>query len=440
MSAILSEFPHALHPYPELPPRLNNFHTPGCPAHRSRVRVLDFSSLRICVSSFTDPCDKSFSSPVLLPIAAVSFPSFLEYNCLRQLAPEVSQEMTWSLATLFFVSTLLCLPSHAATPPGTVEHIKVHGMSLMGNLEGDSPNREVSVYLPPSYATDPTRHYPVVYFLHGFTDRDDQWYGPTEHWINLPKVVDKSLQAPGNREIIFVTPNAFTRYQGSMYSSSVTTGDWEKFVSEELVAYIDAHYRTIPQSASRGLAGHSMGGYGTLRIGMKHPDVFSSIYVLSACCVTPSFLHLKEEELAHARKIKDPSEVDKADFLTKIALASAAAWSPNPNNPPLYLDLPGTSPAKQAEVFNKWTANAPLAMIDQYIDNLRSLTAIAMDAGASDHGIKETTEELDKVLNSYKIPHQFEIYDGDHVNHIADRIETKLVPFFSKNLSFDQPK
>jgi S-formylglutathione hydrolase FrmB len=73
-------------------------------------------------------------------------------------------------------------------------------------------------------------------------------------------------------------PNAYTRYQGSMYSSSLTTGDWENFIARELVAYIDSHYRTIPNRMSRGLAGHSMGGYGTRRIGMKHPDVFSSIY------------------------------------------------------------------------------------------------------------------------------------------------------------------
>ncbi|HEY4978383.1 MAG TPA: alpha/beta hydrolase-fold protein [Candidatus Acidoferrum sp.] len=348
--------------------------------------------------------------------------------------------MTRLLATLFFASTVLCLPSPAAIAPGTVEHIKIHGMSLMGNLEGDSPNRDVSVYLPPSYQKDSTRRYPVVYFLHGFTDSDDKWYGPTKHWINLPAVVDKALQTPGIGEIIFVTPNAFTRYQGSMYSSSVTTGNWEKFVSEELVSYIDTHYRTLARRESRGLAGHSMGGYGTLRIGMKHPDVFSSIYMLSACCLSPTFLRLKDEELAKAEKIKETAEVDKADFLTKIVLASAAAWSPDPNNPPLYIEQPGTTAPRQAEVFNKWTANAPLALIDQYVENLRTLKAIALDAGNADHGIKETTEELDKVLNSYRISHLFEIYEGDHLNHIADRIATKLLPFFSKNLSFDQPK
>lgn len=341
-----------------------------------------------------------------------------------------------TLALILFCTTIFCIPAVAAPPAGTVKHIKVHGMSLMGNLEGDSPDRDVSIYLPPSYNKDKSRRYPVVYFLHGFTDSDDKWYGPTKHWINLPTVLDKALQSPGAKEIIFVTPNAFTRYQGSMYSSSVTTGDWEKFVSQELVAYIDSHYRTIAKPASRGLAGHSMGGYGTVRIGMKHPEVFSSIYALSACCVSPTFLQLKEEDQSKAEKIKDPSEVENAEFLTKIILAAAAAWSPDPNHGPLYLQVPGTQDPQKTAVYYKWTANAPLAQIDQYVDNLRSLHAIALDAGDKDGGITDTTRELDHVLTSYKIDHFFEIYDGDHLNHIADRIEQHLVPFFSKNLSF----
>lgn len=80
---------------------------------------------------------------------------------------------------------------------------------------------------------------------------------------------------------------AHTVFQGSMYSNSVTTGDWEGYITRDLVSYVDARYRTIPARGSRGLAGHSMGGYGTIRIAMKHPDVFASIYIMSACCLKP---------------------------------------------------------------------------------------------------------------------------------------------------------
>ena len=79
--------------------------------------------------------------------------------------------------------------------------------------------------------------------------------------------------------MIVVLPDSKTVHNGSMYSSSVTTGDFEGFVAHDLVAYIDAHYRTIANRTSRGLARHSMGGYGAARISMKHPDVFASVYI-----------------------------------------------------------------------------------------------------------------------------------------------------------------
>ena len=86
--------------------------------------------------------------------------------------------------------------------------------------------------------------------------------------------------------MIVVLPDSKTRHNGSMYSSSPTVGDFERFVARDLVAYVDAHYRTLPDRASRGLVGHSMGGYGATRIGMKHADVFGSLYIMSPCCLS----------------------------------------------------------------------------------------------------------------------------------------------------------
>jgi enterochelin esterase-like enzyme len=86
--------------------------------------------------------------------------------------------------------------------------------------------------------------------------------------------------------MIVVLPDSKTIYNGSMYSSSVTTGDFEQFIARDVVAYIDAHYRTIPDRTSRGLVGHSMGGYGASRIGMKHPEVFGALYIMSPCCMS----------------------------------------------------------------------------------------------------------------------------------------------------------
>jgi enterochelin esterase-like enzyme len=327
---------------------------------------------------------------------------------------------------------LLLAQTESHGPHGKVERIKVHGKALEGNLEGDSPDRDVSIYLPPSYATERNRRYPVIYLLHGYTDSDDLWFGAKQHFINVPAVTDKAL-ASGAREMIIVMPNAYTAYQGSMYSSSATTGDWETFVARDLVSYIDSHYRTIPEVAARGLAGHSMGGYGTVRIGMKNPDVFSSLYILSPCCMAAN---IDPKASPKAEAIHSAAELATADFGTKAQFASAAAWSPNPNTPPLFLDLPYKDGELQPAVVAKWAANAPLAMIDQYISNLRKMHAIAMDAGDKDEPIASTVRTLDQILISYDIPHTFEIYPGTHVSGIADRIEIKALPFFSKNLSF----
>src|SRR5690606_10877355 len=106
------------------------------------------------------------------------------------------------------------------------ERIVVHSTALEGNLSGDSPDREVSVYLPPSYASHPDRRYPVVYMLHGFTDSDAQWFGLVDHWIDLPETLDEAFADEALGEVIVVMPNAYNRFKGSMYSNSVTVGDW----------------------------------------------------------------------------------------------------------------------------------------------------------------------------------------------------------------------
>jgi S-formylglutathione hydrolase len=314
-----------------------------------------------------------------------------------------------------------------------VERIKVHGKSLEGNLEGDSPDRDVFVYLPPSYATAKTRRYPVLYLLHGYTDNTDNWWGVKPHFISVPEVANKALASGGSRDMIIVMPNAFTRYQGSMYSNSMTVGDWETFVAAELPAYIDGHYRTLARRESRGLAGHSMGGYGTVRLGMKYPEVFSSIYALSPCCMAPETQ--ASPSWGTAEKVQTQEEFEKAEFLVKAAFAKAAAWSPNPEKPPFYFDLPSRNGELRPGIASKWAANAPLAMIDQYIDRLKQLHAIAVDAGAQDAAIAETVKVLDHVLTSYRIEHTFEIYEGTHTSKIAERMETKVLPFFSRNLT-----
>jgi S-formylglutathione hydrolase FrmB len=320
----------------------------------------------------------------------------------------------------------------AGAKPVGVEHIKVHGKALEGNLEGNAADRDVLVFLPPSYAKEKARRYPVVYALHGYSIGAEQW----SQEIHVPQTIEGAF-AQGAREMIVVLPDSQTVHNGSMYSSSVTTGDFEQFVSEELVAYIDGHYRTIPNRASRGLVGHSMGGYGAARIGMKHADVFGSLYIMSPCCLSPRGTGPANPELEKTlQAVKTSEDSAKLPFFARAQLATAAAWSPNPKNPPLFLDLPLKDGAPQPDVLARWTANAPLAFADQYVGNLRRYKAIAMDVGDQD-GLRVDAGRLHDILDKYGIANSFEIYAGTHTSRVADRFQNHVMPFFSANLSFE---
>jgi enterochelin esterase-like enzyme len=311
----------------------------------------------------------------------------------------------------------------------SVERIKIHGKALEGNLEGDAVDRDVLVFLPPSYASEKSRRYPVVYALHGYSIGAEQW----SHEIHVPQTIEGAF-AQGAKEMIVVLPDSKTLHNGSMYSSSVTTGDFERFIAHDVVAYIDAHYRTIPERASRGLVGHSMGGYGATRIGMKHSDVFGSLYIMSPCCLSPRSAPNPEVDKA-LEAVKKPEDSANLSFFARATLATAAAWSPDPKNPPLYLDLPTKDGQPQADVLAKWTANAPLAFVDQYIDNLREYHGISIDVGDQD-GLRVDTAKLHGVLDKYGIANSFEVYEGTHTSKVADRIQNHVIPFFSQNLCF----
>lgn len=351
----------------------------------------------------------------------------------RKLSILLTLQLAFALPVLLAAQVQTEVPSpEPGAKPVAVEHIKVHGQSLEGNLEGDSVDRDVLVFLPPSYAKEKSRRYPVVYALHGFFIGAEQW----SHEIHVPQTIEGAF-AKGAKEMIVVLPDSKTIHNGSMYSSSMTTGDFEKFISHDVVTYIDAHYRTIPERTSRGLVGHSMGGYGATRIGMKHPEVFGSLYIMSPCCLSarpgggPGDAEL-EKTLAN---IKTSEDAAKLPFFAHAQLATAAAWSPNPQNPPLYLDLPVKNGEPQAEVLAKWAANAPLAFIDQYIGNLKQYRAISMDVGDKD-GLKVDATKMHGIFDKYGIANSFEIYQGTHTSAVADRFQNHVMPFFNKSLCF----
>jgi enterochelin esterase-like enzyme len=282
--------------------------------------------------------------------------------------------------------------------------------------------------LPPSYNSESTRRYPVVYTLHGFGLHAQQWVG----FANVSGL-EKGLASGASKEMILVAPDAFSLHNGSFYSNSKTTGDWENFIAVELVSYIDSHYRTIPDRLSRGLSGHSMGGYGTLRIGMKHPEVFSSLFAMSACCmldtaeVTPGMTQMEA--------IKTKEDALKLGFNQKSPLARAAAWSSNSANPPLFIDLPVKDGKQRPVIAAKWMANSLMVMLAEYAPNLKKMKAIEMNVGLQD-GLLQTNRDMDEALTDAGVAHHFETFEGDHNGQVGVNFESKVLPFFSRQLAF----
>lgn len=326
--------------------------------------------------------------------------------------------------------------SGGQTLEGKVQSFFINAKSLQ-NTGGENPNRKVSVYLPPGYEGSRER-YPVIYYLHGFMGKDSIY-------ASMKNILDEGIRSKKIRPFIFVQADQYTLYEGSFYSNSSLTGNWEEFTAKELVGHIEKNYRTLAKRESRGIGGHSMGGYGAFKIGMLHPDVFSSIYALS-----PGLLAFVKEfgpnsnSYREAANIKTPEELKKT-YYPKVLVAVARAWSPNPNKPPFYCDLPfsydGDKMIVNQPVLEKWEANMPVYMVEKYADNLRKLRAIKMDWGRNDASrFPVQIGMLSQRLENLGITHFAEEYIGDHNNKIWSkdgRVLNDLLPFFNDYLDFE---
>jgi S-formylglutathione hydrolase FrmB len=314
----------------------------------------------------------------------------------------------------------------ASGPAGKVEKVRVHGPSLEGNLAGEDATRDVYVYLPPGYGKG-NKRYPVIYFLHGYGVTAEVYKDVV---LKIPATTDAAMVA-GSPEFIIVLPDAFTRLGGSFYHSSPVIGDWERFIAQDLVAWIDSKYRTIARREGRGLAGHSMGGYGTLNVGMKHPEAFAALYAMSSAAlnIAPEAEATRTE---HKRMTPDIKAVSRGASFSN--LAKSAAWAPNPLNPPFYFDLPFDADGKPVPlVAEQWIANSPAVAVDQHVPALKSFRGIAVDVGDQD-GLREGNILLVAAMERRGVPHVFEVYEGTHGNKIGPRFIDKVLPFFAKHL------
>ena len=334
--------------------------------------------------------------------------------------------------------------SLAETSESQVVDRSILSKSISINKIGISPTRDMLVYLPAGYRASSQERYPVIYFL---PNPFEAGYRYDFDHRQAQKLFDQAIAAGVIGRFILVVPDMNTPLGSSWYVNSPTTGNWEDFMVRELVPYIDANFETLANRNSRGIAGVFIGGYGALRLGMRHPDVFGSVYAMhpvgTGSGVTVMAALPKWDILTNAKTIDDV----RKDFRTQIFTTIFQAHLPNPDKPPLFVDFPAHQEGEKLVIdsaqMERLRANYFLeTMIPQYADNLKSLRGLRFDWSRNDTNFDHifANQAFTRKLNEYGIAHGAEEYNGpfDDANWGTDgRIYTEVLPFFETHLIFD---
>jgi enterochelin esterase-like enzyme len=317
--------------------------------------------------------------------------------------------------------------------------------SLMYNVIGNDPVRKMQVYTPPGYNHKRAEGYPVVYLLHGlpFTEKSfidlhtwDEWVNPNGIFTTYPDFpqegfrlwVDSLIETGEMEPMIIVMPNAMTYPYGfSMYSNSILNGNFEDYIVNDLVNFMDKRYNTIASNEGRAVIGYSQGGYAAFKFGLKHPNIFGVVASHSGLLLVDAVLSMGEVIIA-----ENPDGFtgpDPAKFLTSAGYAFSAAWSPNLNNPPFYVDLPfeWPSPIPIPDVSDKWHQNDVFTLLDTHVDDFKSLKGIYFDVGIYDElGTNLAYPYIIQKMDAYGIDYTYETFEGGHFNKTFERLAVSL--------------
>lgn len=295
--------------------------------------------------------------------------------------------------------------------------MKLNSKALSNNIVGTKTEQEAYVYLPPSYY-EADKNYPVVYFLHGFGENAKSFVFSSK--TNLDEAFKN-----GAKEFILVGVNGKNKLGGSFYANSPVSGNWEDYVVNEVVPFIDENFRTLKESDSRGICGFSMGGYGAYNIALKYPDKFSALLTMSPGLLADNDL---------------PSALETWEGDMDFKEAYAQAFSPNPDNKEMYGNIPTFSGTPEDnKVVEEWENGFGniSKKVDAYSALDKPLKAIKIIYGENDSypWIPRGCEYLAKYLDEKKIEHSIENFPYGHTIH-PQAIENYLVPFFNENLTY----
>jgi S-formylglutathione hydrolase FrmB len=342
--------------------------------------------------------------------------------------------------TLPAVLSLSWIVVSTAAAQSQLVDVMVHSPGLEKNLLGDPADQAVSVYLPEAYEKESQHRFPVLYFLHGYSD-------PTPRHMAgemFRKALDQLIAAGTVQPLIVVLPNGLNKYKGAFYANSSSTGNWEDYIVRDVVGYVDSHYRTMASAAQRGIAGHSMGGYGALTLAFRHPDVFSSVYAMSPCCTDlVGDFGPGNPAWAGITKLQSPDEVPQAlregRFFVAAMAAMDAALAPDPNSKtfgaaPFYVE--GKEVKTNPDAFARVSARMPANMVFPSLSNIARLRGIFIEYGAQENftHIPIGAQKLSQRLSEAGIPHTLEVFHGDHGNRATERLTERMLPWMSKQL------
>ncbi len=296
--------------------------------------------------------------------------------------------------------------------------------ALKNNPLGDPHVRTLPVYLPPGYADDPARRYPLILMLssHGNTGLSLIKWRPWDE--ALPQQLDRLINSGACPPFLMAIPDTWTRLGGSPHVNSPAIGNYGDYLLQDVIPYVETHYRTLSQ---RGVMGRSSGGYGALVLAMTHPGTFAAVADHSGdayfeFCYLPQIAALAtnlarfggmDGYMAETLKI---GAKPQAFFDVASALAFAATFAPNPAAP-YGFDLPINveTGALLEDVWARCVQGDPLRLVSQYVDSLRNLKELFIDCGIYDeYNLQVGARLLSQRLHALNVPHTYDEYPGGH--------------------------
>jgi S-formylglutathione hydrolase FrmB len=304
----------------------------------------------------------------------------------------------------------------------------IHAAALEGNPLGDPAERPLWVYLPPGYKDDSSRRYPVIYVIQGFTGTVTAWGNHHPFVPTYPEAVDELFASGRVPPALVVFVDAWTSYGGSQYVDSPGTGRYHSYLCDDVVDFVDARYRTLPEPAHRGIQGKSSGGFGAMITPMLRPDLFGALATHAGDALYElCYLHDFGTAARHLRSFNGSIERWWEDFhqrepFTHPADATllgfygvAASFSAEPDGTPILPFDPVTG-APVEGVWRRWLAWDPVRMVPEHADALRGLRAIWVDAGRSDEYYLDLGAQafVAALATAGVTDVYFELFDGRH--------------------------